>query len=356
MAVITSSLFSNPADMLVGETLEGGWTVTRKIERPPDATGGTFCVGYEVEHQDGRQGFLKALDFQSVFVAPDPTAELQKLTANYNFERDMLRTCGEYRMTRVAVSIADGSIRVGQHPIPVSYIIFDRASGDIRSELSKNPGMTDAQKLSVLHNVATGLKQLHSRLFAHQDLKPSNVLQFDFEDSRISKVGDLGRAAAPMIATEHDKHDIAGDPNYAPIEHYFGHISPEFAVRRIACDLYQLGSFACFLFTGGHINGFLAQELHNSHHPGNWNDTYEAVFPYILDAFQRVIDKVQAGLPGYVASDLIEMIAYLCHPDPAFRGNPASRRGHGNPYALDRVVTKLDLLTKRAKLNASRAS
>src|SRR5688500_2118674 len=92
---------SAPATRLLGAKLAGGWTVTKKLERPPNATGGQFSAGYEVENEDGRRGFLKALDFSAAFDNPDPARELQAMTTAFNFERDLLERCKAKRLDKV---------------------------------------------------------------------------------------------------------------------------------------------------------------------------------------------------------------------------------------------------------------
>lgn len=52
-----------PAEQLKGMTLPNGWTVREIATRKPNATGGFFSQGYNAVNTDGREGFLKALDY-----------------------------------------------------------------------------------------------------------------------------------------------------------------------------------------------------------------------------------------------------------------------------------------------------
>ena len=87
-----------PAECLVGLDLEGGWHVESIIKRHPKSTGGNFSVGYLVSNTDGRQAYLKALDFAAAFEHPDLARALQDLTTAYNFERDLLEKCRNRRV------------------------------------------------------------------------------------------------------------------------------------------------------------------------------------------------------------------------------------------------------------------
>ena len=52
-----------PAELLEGQDLPGGWHMDSLVYKPPTSTGGKFSVGYVVTHENGHQGYLKALDF-----------------------------------------------------------------------------------------------------------------------------------------------------------------------------------------------------------------------------------------------------------------------------------------------------
>jgi hypothetical protein len=51
----------NPAERLGGKTLDGGWKVLERVQRPENTTGGCFSCGYVVQSDDGTHGYLKAL-------------------------------------------------------------------------------------------------------------------------------------------------------------------------------------------------------------------------------------------------------------------------------------------------------
>lgn len=256
------------ADLLEGLTLDDAWHVEKKVPRAPQATGGNFCVGYQVRHDDGRAGFCKALDLSTAFFEDDPAKALQIVTEAFNQEYELLQKCGNHRLDRVVHAMAAGVVEVpGGWPPRVNYIIFELASSDVRAFLDASTGIEIAARLRCLHHVATGIHQLHGRNIAHQDLKPSNVLIFpDLATvGYVSKVSDLGRATDRARPAAHDLLDIAGDRTYAPPEQLYGAIPRDFGPRRLACDLYQLGSLAAFIFTATNFNALLIRELDPSH-------------------------------------------------------------------------------------------
>ncbi len=157
--------FTHPAYFLDGVDLTDGWTVVNRGSSARAASG-HFSVGYDVENEDGRKGFLKALDLSGALNAPNVMLELQKLGDHYTFEVNLLELCRRRRMNRIVVAIAHGEHRRDDTIIPVPYIIFDRADGDVRTRLSSQ-GFDLAWVLRCLHHVTTALKQLHTSRHAH---------------------------------------------------------------------------------------------------------------------------------------------------------------------------------------------
>jgi serine/threonine protein kinase len=348
----------NAAEMLEGKELAGDWVVGTKIPRSVAATGGNFCVGYLVSNLDGRHGFLKALNYVMALNSNDPAETLRRLTESYTFERDLLRHCGDSRMSHVVVSLADGVVRIDGCPIPtVNYIIFELADRDVRAELDRNKDLDALVKLRSLHHVAVGLRQLHQKRIAHQDVKPSNVLMFTKPLlGQISKVSDLGRATDASRPADHDEFCIAGDPSYAPPEQLYGWTLEDFGPRRLACDLYQLGSLAAFMFTGATMNTLLNMELMPEHNWCNWQGSYNGVLPYVRDAFGRALINFTLAVPCQIEAEMVSLVSYLCDPDPLLRGHPISRRSAGNQYGLDRIISHFDLMVHRVRLQPKLAS
>jgi serine/threonine protein kinase len=337
---------SNPAEMLEGTVLDGGWTVEAKVVPSATATGGNFSVGYIVRHETRGQAFLKALDYSRAFRAQDTAMVLQAMTSAYVFERNLLELCGERNLSRVVRALAAGQFDIGNGQPPVNYLIFERADGDVRSHLDAIQEFDAAWVLRVLHNVAVGLSQLHAQGIAHQDVKPSNTLIFD---GNLSKIADLGCADQIGELSPRGNLRVAGDPKYAPPELLYSYVSSDWRTRRRGCDLYHLGSMILFLFTGVTTTAALLHYLLVEQYPENWGDPYPDILPHLRNALDEIAEDLRQTLCGRDSDALVSMFRELCDPDPALRGDPKSRKGHHDPYSLQRYIASLDLLARRAE-------
>jgi serine/threonine protein kinase len=208
-------------------TLGDGWIVTDpigwkidpasgKIVHANDGSGGNFSAGYYAEkRKDGKlvaKAFLKGIDISRALGSRDIVAALKNIVDTPNFEKELLKLCGERKMDRVVLALASGDINLGpnvQDQVP--YIIFELADGDVRRRMRLvSDNIKAAWTLRAVHHATVGLFQLHSAQVAHQDVKPSNVL--DFESAAVFKLGDMGRALREGVPVPHDAFSIAGDP------------------------------------------------------------------------------------------------------------------------------------------------
>lgn len=346
---------ASAASQLVGLVLDRGWKVISIVDTHSNSTGGVFSIGYIVKNVDGRSAFLKALDYSAALRSADPARMLQELTAAFNFERDTLRSCGH--LDRVVTAIDDGSVRVSSNVDGiVQYLIFELASGNARSRSDFSKGFDLVWLLRALHHVSTGLWQLHNNSIAHQDIKPSNVLVFP---DNVSKVSDLGRAAYKGHNPPHENSKIAGDPAYAPPELHYGYIDPDWNLRRRGCDLYLLGSMAVFFITGVGVTAQLKTHLHQGHRWGMWSGTYEEVLPYVKSSFDMVIEVFESNLLARVdnealSQELVSIVKQLCDPDPRLRGHPRNVVNKSDQYSLERYVSTFNLLATRAEIGLFR--
>jgi len=340
-----------PAECLVGLELDGGWKVVSQRVPAQHATGGRFSVGYIVEHKSGRRAYLKALDFSRAFQAPDPARELQSMTEAYNFERDLLAKCKRDRLDRIVTPLADGTVKVPGNFGPlenVCYLIFEYAKGDIRDEKAQFVEFDLAWSLRSLHHTATGLKQLHSAGIAHQDLKPSNVLVF--HDSG-SKITDLGRASDSTCGFRTDEYQIPGDVGYAPPELFYAGGKRDFSDRCLA-DLYLLGSLFFFYFSNCSASQAIQAKIRGFKGINFTSTDFGNDLPYIRQAFEECLIDLEAQMrpvASTLTGSMIEVVAQLCEPDPTRRGDPKTIGTWTPQWSLERYVSRLDLLARKAE-------
>ena len=351
----SSNVLSTPAQRLAGRKLSNGWKVEKLLDRPAGSTGGQFSTSYIVRSSAGERAFLKAIDYTKALSAKDPAKALQSLTAEYLFERNLLEKCRSRNLSRIIRILDSGTIRTDDSDAIsiVEYLIFELANGDVRSFVDFGTALDNVWNLRTLHQAAAAVRQLHSMQIAHQDLKPSNMLVFD--GSR-SKLADLGRAFDFNFGVPHDALDFAGDPTYAPPELLYEHIDPDWRVRRLACDLYLLGSLVVFFYTGFSTTQLLLALLPRKYHFEEWGDGYPAVLPYIQQVFAQLLRVLQQKAPPMLADDIVGSVRELCNPAPERRGRLENISSSESRYSLSRYVTKFDLMATRAELSLERTA
>ena len=342
-----SAALGTAAEQLLGIVLPEGWTVVERLRQTASATGGNFSVGYIVTDEEGRRGFLKAIDFARLLKSAgdqvDAPRALQAITEVYNFERDILQMCRTLRLSRVAAAISDGSVEVsGFEPLhQVYYLIFELAERDSRAHLDGAAALELVWSLRTLHHVATGLRQLHYNGIVHQDLKPSNVLEYADVGSRIA---DLGRAAQKGRVGPHDELHVAGDIGYAPPELLYGFIPQDWGIRRLGCDAYLLGSLAFFFLSRASMTAAVTTRLHPGHSHHSWAGSYSEILPFLRQAFDDVVQQFEVflrpGIPERIAADLVVIVRELCEPDPRLRGHRRFSGSANTQFSMDRYATK----------------
>jgi serine/threonine protein kinase len=336
-----------PAADLEGKELRGGWKVLQRLDREFGSTGGLYSVGYLVEHTDGTQAFMKAHDYARAVRenVSDFSRILEDMLGAHNFERDINDHCADVRMSRVVRVLAADGILVDGSELPVNYLIFELAEGDVRHRLGDFDNSDLNWKLKTCHQTATGLSQLHRRGIAHQDLKPSNLMDFGSDGS---KIGDLGNAWRDGRTSPLSRSDFAGDPEYAPPECLYSYEMPEIEARLKARDLYMFGSILLFLLSGADATCALLTQLPIRHRPGATGASFEQALPHLYEATDKVAEELERMLADPFSVELGATYRQLCDPDPLRRGHPLARTKHSDPYSLDRYISQLDRLAKLA--------
>lgn len=332
---------------LEGKELSNGWHVIKKVEPKPGATGGNFSVCYIVERK-GQKGFLKAINILSFLRddIPGLTEAMAELLNTFNYEKEILTRCKNKNFSKVSRLLDAGYDNFPGYLIAnVYYLIFEKADGDVRAHLNFSSLIDNAWKLRSLHNIAVGLKQLHSIGVSHQDLKPSNVFIYE---NVTSKIGDLGRSLCENLESPHAKLDFAGDTRYAPPEVFHKFLLSEWINRVYAIDLYLLGSMACFYFTNLSMTALLSQKINSGINILSLD--FENALPYWINAFDAVIDEFENHVKNISKKELlIDALRMLCNPDPRKRGHLMNIKEYGSNYNLERFVGLFNLLASEAE-------
>jgi serine/threonine protein kinase len=340
------------AHNLLGMTLKTGWKVTDKITKTANSTGAFFSVCYKTE-KNGQTCFLKAFDFakfQQISEAGTQVIDIiTDMTTAYKYERDLSEHCKNRHVTKVAFVIDSGEEFLKNYSIGiVPYLIFELADGDVRSKLNFSNQLDFAWKLHSLHDIAVGLQQLHNINVSHQDLKPSNILLFN----RNSKLGDLGRSMCKELDSQYNNMPYSGDLTYLPPEIMYNYYEKDWNYRVFAIDCYLLGSMIVFYFAGISMSALLCQHIPISHRHDYWKGSFNEIKPYLIEAFSKAIIEFRNIFENeYFRDELSSIVVQLCYPFPEERGHPKNiANKSGSNFNLERFITKLDVLTRKAEL------
>ncbi len=201
----------------------------------------------------------------------------------------------------------------------VFYIIFELADGDLRDQFINTNTSSWKSLFKSLHHVAIGIRQLHLIGIIHQDIKPSNVLCFPNQESKIS---DLGRVTDMSGNSPFSGLNFTGDRSYAPIEIHLGFIPSEFIDRRLS-DLHMFGSLIFHVISGSQITPVLIGEA-NLLIPKHLS-SYQEILPFIKSAFATIMIRFGAECEtlfgSEISKELVCMVNELCCPDYRLRGN-----------------------------------
>lgn len=348
MSVSNSNAAASAAARLMGLTLSGGWKVVKPFERRQDASGGNCSHTYLVE-KDGKQAFLKAMDLSEALLVEEDTLDfIRALTDAYHHERQLLLHCRDRKMSKVVVAIDHGDVHVpGLSGVDAQafYLIFELADGDVREQVDLTKRFDTLWSLRALKDVCLGLWQVHRELIAHQDTKPSNVLLYRKEGFRVS---DFGRSSRQGRDVWYNEFPVAGDPIYAPPELLYRHTHPDFAARRIGCDLYMFGNLAAFMFAGVNMTAAIAGKLPPQFHWSQWGGDYAQVLSYVEHAFTAALGDLAPLVDQDVRPEIVQIVRELCAPDVTRRGAPKAL-GRMTQYSLERYVSRLDVIYRKAE-------
>ena len=332
----------------MGQQLLDGWVLQEPRIRHPSATGACHSWAFTARHADGRRAFVKALDPTPDTNLPedDQLIELERRLAIFNYERDLLDKCLKRKIRRVVRILGRGSVRPPGFQIAVHYLMFELAERDLREHATLEDALDTALNFRILHQTALALEALHFNHIAHQDLKPSNVLLFD---KLVTKLGDLGNAHERGIRRPGNNGAIAGDPGHAPPEQLYGYLPDEWTTRRLAADLYLLGSLITFMFTNVSMTAQIGGQLLPQHHWDAWPGSYKDALPYVLDAWDAVLEELGGAVEKEIQAELVSLTRYLTNPVPKRRGHPRNLAGSGPTFGVRRFSSRFEVLARRSE-------
>src|ERR1043166_7735679 len=296
----------------------GNWNVVKRKDKQPD-TSGFFSSGYIVRDDHGREGFLKAFNYLYAFGGSGgSSADIMKaMVDNFTYERNLLVFCAENKMRRVVTAIDSGEYSEAGEIISVPYLVFEVATADLKSHPSLAiPSLV--WKLKAFHGPLVGLSQLHQKQIAHQDIKPSNILVFGLD---VSKISDLGCATQRGNSSRFEVEGPAGDLRYAPVELLYKHCSTDWDTRRFGADFFMMGGLLTYLVTGVNFLALMYSHLHEDQRHDKFGGTFQQALPFLLNAYHLSLEEVKKALPAEIRDELLTVIAELSHPDPEKRGN-----------------------------------
>lgn len=325
----------------------GEWKILKKRIKNIHDNSGAFSSCYEVENiKNNKKAFLKAFNIQYALQATGQQFSidtLSKLTNEFIYERDLLKQCKEKKLKRVVIAIKSGQFLHNSSPvIPIHYLVFELA--DLSLKNANNSSLYDLNwKLNVFHGVLVGLNQLHQQKIFHQDLKPSNVLVFN---GNFSKIADLGRATQLGNLSGHHK----GDFSYMPIEYYYNHINPNIEFSKAAADLFMVGNILVMMIYNISYLALFWQTLNQNFHPvglsGQFQSNFSLVLPYLIDAHNNVLQNIKQSIPNAKLEEIIDIINTLCYPDPTLRGSVGGKSKSYHQFSLQPYISKINRLSK----------
>lgn len=332
---------------LVGMTTPGGWLIGEPVTFAADHTGGYHSACFRVA-KGGETAFLKALDIEKFDIST-----LVWHMSGFQYESDLLGHCKTERLNRIVRVLEAGHVERGPEVSPVlrkvPFMVLELAKeGDIRKTVDISTSVSDQWRFFVLHQTTLALLQLHAQSIAHQDLKPSNVLNFG---ANRLKLGDLGRSSRRGFAAPHDGINEPGARNYSPFEQRYGNPPGDWVERRLSTDVFHLGCFVVFAFTNICFSEYVMEHLADPYRPSNWGSSYAEVMPHVQAASAAALNDVAHDFPSRFRDRLVQIILDLCNPDPTLRGRTGlSKKSTIGLLWLQRYASRFDILEKEARI------
>lgn len=309
------------AEELEGRLLKSTWKVGKRIENDEKYnTGGNFSVCYHARNIKTKSDvFIKVLDIHKLFKVEEISIDtINQQTGFFIYERNILLKCKNKKMDRIVRALDFGEIFDDKYKIPkVNYIVFELADNPLRKIILISKKLDYAWAIRSMHNLAVGIQQLHKNDIAHQDLKPSNILLFKDEGT---KIGDMGRTVSfdYDLPSPFNLFEFSGDKSYAPLDILYGYKDTESKRQKYGADLYMLGSLMYFYFKSVSINEAIRRRIQEEHWFIKWGGTYSEVIPYLRNALCELIESLHVSIEinnEAFRDEVCNIILRLCEPD-----------------------------------------
>lgn len=242
-------------------------------------------------------------------------------------------------------------------PIEVSYIVLERADGDLAQLLVERKAIGWEDRLSLFRDIAKGLHQMHLQYLVHRDIKGDNVLVLRENGRAVAKISDLGRgrdtkeaSAFPNLAYELGR----GDLRFAPPELLWGLGSDDADAMRRG-DLYLLGSVLFEIVTGQGLSGLvLGNPLRIANAKRELSEAARRTdYGRVLKALQRDHEGAYAlfesELPSALRTDGLALLRQLTNVDPAQR-EPRHVKGLPSTWDLQWILRRVDRLVLQLRI------
>jgi len=353
-----------PADRLEGVTLEDGWYV--ESIKPTEKGSGKYSTCYIVS-KNGKKGFLKAFDYRDLSKSGRKVT-FNKLNGRFEREKKLIKKCKDYNIYNVVEYITSGQYYFEESDINelVDYFILEHSDdGDISECINNDDLIHLVLKFESLADVFDGLFNLHIKGIMHLDIKPTNLLYFINE--RLTKITDFG-SARQWVGSEIDEDSkddidlIYTTRTFAPPEFLYDEPWSDWNLYRRKVDLYLVGNLIVNFFTDLSFTALLSEEITMDDH---WREKknrgrLKLILPHLVSASTEVLLTIKEKIKEVNEScsnpldkrdieQLVEMIKYLCHPDPIERGDPKELKRKNNRDGLDRFRDRFINLAKKAE-------
>jgi len=288
---------------------------------------------------------LKALDIEQCDISG-----IGAVISAFQYESELLTLCRERKLGRIIQILESDKVERDPNAVPamryVPFFVFELADGDIRNSIDVSKAVSDQWKFRVLHQTTLALLQLHKEQIAHQDLKPSNVLQFGKD---VLKLGDLGSASHRGKVSPRDTLCVAGASMYAPFEQRYEYLREDWLERRLSVDVFHLGCLVVFAFANVCFPEYVINKLDEPYRPEFWGGPYEEASIFIESAMIDSIVELEPTFPDEFRRELRTIVLDLCDPNPTKRGRKKRNR-QTNVLWLEQYASTFDLLEKRSRI------